>query len=74
VGTHLNRSNIFPVIRKPPEILMKERTVATAPIQCAGESGIKPLDSLFPCANSSMPPTAVIPEIAFVTIVKREVS
>ena len=46
---------------------MKESSVAIAPIQCDGESGIK-LDPLFPWANNNMPPSAVIPEMAFVTV------
>ncbi len=35
-----NNSNIFPEMRKPPAILMKERLVAMAPKKCPGESGI----------------------------------
>ena len=46
---------------------MKESSVAIAPIQCDGVSGIK-LDPLFPWANNNIPPSAVIPEMAFVTV------
>ena len=64
---HLKNSNIFPVIKNPPLMLMKESSVVIAPIQCDGVSGIK-LDPLFPWANNNIPPSAVIPEMAFVTV------
>ena len=44
----------------------KDRVVAMAPIQCAGESGTIEVESPFPWASSSIPPTAVIPGAFFV--------
>ena len=49
-----------------------ERTVAIAPIQCAGVSGIKLFVPVASCPNKYMPPTAVIPDMAFVTAISGE--
>lgn len=43
----------------------KDRVVAMAPIQWAGESGTIDVESPFPWASSSIPPTAVIPGAYF---------
>jgi hypothetical protein len=67
-----NKSNIFPETRNPPAILTKDKVVATAPIQCAGESGIRLVLEWSPEAKRSMPPMAVQPEMAFVTAINGE--
>ena len=67
-----NKSNIFPETKNPPAILTNDKTVAMAPIQCAGESGIRLVLEWSPEAKRSMPPIAVQPEIAFVTAIKGE--
>ena len=67
-----NRSSIFPVMRNPPTMFTKESATAMAPIQCAGESGTSPVASVVPCARRSIPSTAVIPEMAFVTAMSGE--
>mmetsp|Transcript_4294 Transcript_4294/g.9367 ORF Transcript_4294/g.9367 Transcript_4294/m.9367 type:complete len:218 (-) Transcript_4294:1554-2207(-) len=66
------RSSIFPETRNPPAILTKDNTVATAPIQCAGESGMRLALEWSPEAKRSMPPMAVHPEMAFVTAINGE--
>ena len=62
----LKRSSIFLVTRKPPVTLIIEIPVAPAAIVSARDEGITPP----PIAN--MPPTAVMPEIAFVTAISGE--
>mmetsp|Transcript_27848 Transcript_27848/g.31278 ORF Transcript_27848/g.31278 Transcript_27848/m.31278 type:complete len:210 (+) Transcript_27848:1512-2141(+) len=66
-----NKSNIFPDTRNPPAILIKDKPIATAPIQCEGESGMR-LALCSPEAKRSIPPIAVQPEIAFVTAINGE--
>jgi hypothetical protein len=57
----LNISNMRFVTRKPPEMLMQLTKAAPADNICTGVCGTIPP----PMSNS--PPTAVVPEIAFVT-------
>jgi len=58
-----NMANIRYVMKKPPKMLMQARKVAIAPQTEA-------IEGLVTLVRESIPPTAMIPEIALVTLIR----
>mmetsp|Transcript_10109 Transcript_10109/g.33400 ORF Transcript_10109/g.33400 Transcript_10109/m.33400 type:complete len:269 (+) Transcript_10109:1469-2275(+) len=65
----LKRSRVLNVTRKPPAMFTAEMSTATAPSASVGDSG-----TTWPGSSSATPPSAVMPEMAFVTAMSGECS